>query len=116
MLAAGMPRPAQIRASGGGLASPVWRQILADVLGADLVTTSTTEGAAFGAAVLGAVGTGWFTSVRDAAEALVRTAPSAMAGASSSAYAAANESYRALYPALAPTFHRAGDVEGPLSR
>ena len=33
MVAAGMPAPAQIRASGGGTASPLWRQILADVLG-----------------------------------------------------------------------------------
>ena len=32
MVAAGMPAPDQIRASGGGTASPVWRQILADVL------------------------------------------------------------------------------------
>ena len=34
MVATGDPRPSQIRASGGGIASAVWRQILADVLGA----------------------------------------------------------------------------------
>ena len=32
MVAAGMPAPSVIRASGGGTASPVWRSILADVL------------------------------------------------------------------------------------
>ncbi len=53
MIAAGMPAPAQVRASGGGTASPLWRQILADVLGAELATVSTTEGAAYGAALLG---------------------------------------------------------------
>ncbi len=106
MIAAGMPRPAQIRASGGGLASATWRQILADVLEADLVTTSTTEGAAFGAAVLAAVGSGWYGSVGAAAEALVRTTPAATPGPSVAAYAAARETYRQLYPALAPTFHR----------
>jgi xylulokinase len=106
MVAAGMPRPGQIRASGGGLASRTWRQILADVLQAELVTTSTTEGAAFGAAVLAAVGSGWFGDVAAASEALVRTTPAATPGPSAAAYAAAHETYRRLYPALAPTFHR----------
>jgi ribulose kinase len=36
MLAAGLPRPNRIRASGGGIASPLWRSILADVLETDL--------------------------------------------------------------------------------
>ena len=107
MIAAGMPRPAEIRASGGGLASETWRQILADVLEADLVTTSTTEGAAFGAAVLAAVGARWFGDVPAAAEALVRTTPAAAPGPSAAAYAEAHATYRQLYPALAPTFHRA---------
>jgi xylulokinase len=106
MLAAGMPRPAQIRASGGGLASELWRQILADVLEAELVTTSTTEGAAFGAAVLAATGVAWFRDVPSAAAALVRTSPSASPGPARDAYAAAHAAYRELYPALAPTFRR----------
>ena len=54
MIAAGMPAPAQIRASGGGTASALWRQILADVLQAEIATVSTTEGAAYGAALLAA--------------------------------------------------------------
>jgi xylulokinase len=106
MIAAGMPQAGQIRASGGGLASETWRQILADVLQADLVTTSTTEGAAFGAAVLAAVGSGWFDDVATATEALVRIMPSASPGPASPAYADAHATYRELYPALAPVFHR----------
>src|SRR3954451_5206979 len=58
MTAAGMPPPAQIRASGGGTASELWRQILADVLAAELATVETTEGAAYGAALLAGVGAG----------------------------------------------------------
>jgi len=106
MLSAGMPRPAQIRASGGGLTSDLWRQILADVLDAELVTTSTTEGAAFGAAVLAAVGAGWFPDVPGAAESLVRTSPAAAPGPARASYADAHAAYRELYPALAPSFHR----------
>ena len=106
MIAAGMPQAGQIRASGGGLASETWRQILADVLQADLVTTSTTEGAALGAAELAAVGSGWFDDVATATEALVRIMPSASPGPASPAYADAHATYRELYPALAPVFHR----------
>ena len=106
MIEAGMRPPTEIRASGGGLASPLWRQILADVLGADLVTTSTTEGAAFGAAVLAAVGAGWFVDVASATAALVTISPAASPGPERTEYAAAQATYRALYPALAPGFHR----------
>ena len=106
MIGAGMPKPAQIRASGGGLASETWRQILADVLDAKLVTTSTTEGASFGAAILAAVGVGWFEDVPAAATSLVRISPVARPRAGGSAYADAYAAYRQLYPALAPVFHR----------
>jgi xylulokinase len=108
MIAAGMPVPAQVRASGGGTASPLWRQILADVLEAEVATVSTTEGAAYGTALLAAVGAGWFESVEAAADALVTVVPAASPGPDVPAYRAAHEAYRGLYPALAPTFHRAG--------
>ncbi len=106
MVAAGMPRPERILGSGGGTASPVWRQILADVLGAEIATPATTEGAAYGAAVLAAVGAGWFGTVQAATDALVRAATVAEPGPDASAYAAAHDRYRELYPALAPTFRR----------
>ena len=82
MVEAGMPRPTQIRASGGGLASPLWRQILADVLEAEIATPDTTEGAAYGAAVLAAVGAGWFSTVDSAAQALTSATPVASPGLS----------------------------------
>ena len=106
MLEAGVPRPQQVRASGGGLASPAWRQILADVLGAELVTTSTTEGAAYGAAILAAIGSSWFHDVPEATDALVRTSHAAEPGPAAAAYAEVHAVFRELYPALAPTFHR----------
>jgi xylulokinase len=106
MLAAGLPRPNRIRASGGGIASPLWRSILADVLETEIATVSTTEGAAYGAAVLAAVGAGWFPDVEAATTALVRVTPVAAPGAAVAAYRAADAHFRALYPALAPTFER----------
>jgi xylulokinase len=107
MTDAGMPRPAQIRASGGGMKSPLWRQILADVLEVELATVATTEGAAYGAAVLAGVGIGRHASVREATDALVRTQPVAAPGPDAPAYREHHARYRALYPALAPTFPRA---------
>ena len=44
-------KPKQIRATGGGAKSKVWRQIMADVFNAEVVTLSVSEGAAYGAAL-----------------------------------------------------------------
>lgn len=60
---AGTPAP-RIRLSGGGSRSALWRQIMADVL--DLPVRTTTRGAAEGAAILAAVGLGWWPSVQAA--------------------------------------------------
>jgi sugar (pentulose or hexulose) kinase len=43
--------PREIRATGGGARSAVWRQIMADVFNADVVCVKSEEGAAVGAAV-----------------------------------------------------------------
>lgn len=106
MTGTGMPAPAQIRASGGGTASPLWRQILADVLDAEIATVNTTEGAAYGAGLLAAVGAGWFATVEAAVDTLVTATPVASPGPDGAAYAGAHAAYRELYPALAPSFHR----------
>jgi xylulokinase len=44
-------KPDQIRATGGGAKSKVWRQIMADVFNAEVVTLKVGEGAAYGAAL-----------------------------------------------------------------
>lgn len=44
-------KPAQIRATGGGANSKTWRQIMADIFNAEVVTLRVGEGAAFGAAL-----------------------------------------------------------------
>jgi xylulokinase len=104
MVDAGVLAPGQIRASGGGTASPLWRQILADVLGAEIATLRTTEGAAYGAGMLAAVGAGWHPDVDAIAAGWVATTPVASPGPYATAYAELHAAYRGLYPALAPTF------------
>src|SRR6266516_4230274 len=44
-------KPKQIRATGGGANSKVWRQIMADIFNAEVVTLQVSEGAAYGAAL-----------------------------------------------------------------
>lgn len=101
---AGVGEIEQVRISGGGARSPLWRQILADVLNAELVTVNTTEGAAFGAALLAGVGAGFFESVDDACDRTIRVTGRTEPGLAAPIYEAYYPRYRALYPALAPEF------------
>jgi xylulokinase len=110
MQEAGMPPPAQIRASGGGTASPLWRQILADVLGAEMATVNTSEGAAYGAALLAVTGAGWYPSVPATVEAMVSSRPVAAPGEQAARYTDMHALYRGLYPALAGHFAALSDA------
>ena len=108
--AAGDADLTEVRASGGGTRSPLWRQILADVLDAEVRTVATAEGAAQGAAMLAAVGAGWFVSAQEASAAWLRLDQPTTPGADVATYSEVYESYRNLYPALAPTMHRLSTV------
>jgi xylulokinase len=96
----------QVRASGGGVKSPLWRQILASVLDVELVTVNTTEGGAFGAALCAGVGAGAWPSLDVAcAETIHVTGHTSPDPAQAEVYQRQYALYRGLYPALAPTFH-----------
>jgi xylulokinase len=105
MKGAGLANISQVRVTGGGARSPLWRQILADVLQAEIVTVNTTEGAAYGAALLAAAGLGAYQSVEAACDKTIRLTGSTMPGKDQSAYEHLYPLYRGLYPALTPTFH-----------
>jgi xylulokinase len=105
MVASGVSKPRVIRASGGGLRSALWRQILADVLDTEIVTVETEEGAAFGAALLASVGAGIHASVAEAVSASVDVRPAAKPSLNASRYDEAYALYTGLYPALSPTFN-----------
>jgi xylulokinase len=94
----------QVRASGGGARSPLWRQILADLFGSEIVTVNVTEGAAFGAALLAGVGAGVYATVSAACQAAIRLVDHLTPGPAMAVYADYYPRYRALYPALAPQF------------
>jgi xylulokinase len=95
----------QVRASGGGARSDLWRHIQADVFNTELVTITIDEGPAFGVALLAAVGAGIFKTVEEACEKTIklkdRTQPTASNVAT---YELFYHIYRSLYPALKPLF------------
>ena len=92
-------------AVGGGARSAIWRQMQADVLGVPVVTVGPSGGAPYGAAVLAAVGSGVFATVKDACQAWIhpldRIAPQSGVA---DAYGGAYERYRRLYPRLKDHF------------
>src|SRR6266487_231481 len=95
-----------IRLGGGGARSPLWRQIQADVYGHPVEIVEAEEGAAYGAALLAAVGAGMWLSVDAACSAAVRVASRVIA--QPAAVAALNVSYsafRRIYPATKEVFN-----------
>ncbi len=106
MKAAGLSSIDQVRVSGGGARSALWRQILADVLDVELVTVTTTEGAAYGAALLAGVGGGAWPDVDTAcAQAVSITGATAPQPEQAARYEDFYHQYRALYPALKEISH-----------
>lgn len=99
-------KPAQVRASGGGARSALWRQILADIFGAEIALMNITEGAAYGAALLAGVGAGVFKDGASAARQALKVTGATKPGAGAAAYEAPYARYRALYPALKAEFRR----------
>lgn len=102
---AGLENISQVRVTGGGARSPLWRQILADVFGAEIVTVNAEEGAAYGAALLAATGSGAFRSVESACDEIIQISGETSPGENQSVYENLYPLYRDLYPALKPTFH-----------
>ncbi len=101
----------QVRVSGGGMKNAFWRQMLSSVLGNDLVTVNTTEGAAFGAAILAGVGAGNWGDVPSACQAAIKiTGTTVPDEREHEIYQQAYPIYKALYPALRPSFRMMNDL------
>jgi xylulokinase len=112
MSEAGLGQIEQVRLSGGGAKSSLWRQILADTLGMEMVTVNTTEGAAFGAALLAGVGVGVWSHVDDACAQTVKVMDHVDPVKESVAcYQAMHEQYQKLYPALKSTFQSLAAID-----
>ena len=94
------------RLSGGGGRSPLWRQLCADLFGIPVSTTTTTEGTAYGAAMLAAVGCGMGEDLDAVCAGWVHETDRIDPGPESAILLRRREAYRALYPALRDVFPR----------
>ncbi len=91
---------------GGGSKSPLWRTILANVLGIPLDLPQTEQGPGYGGAMLAMVACGVFDSVQSACDALVRVADTVEPDSKLTAqYEGQYRKYRTIYPALKNVFH-----------
>ena len=94
----------EIRATGGFARSPLWRQMLADVLGMDIKFPAGHEGSSFGAALLGMEALDLISSLDVAAD-LVQISETVRPDAAAAAtYASLLPVFSGLYEALVPTF------------
>jgi len=94
-----------VTACGGGSASPLWRQMLADLFGANVRTVQSADAPALGAAILAAVGAGAFPTVPEACDRLIRPDKSiAPDGPRGEYYAKYYAIYRSLYGDLKQSF------------
>ena len=108
---AGLGAITQVRASGGGTKAALWRQILASVLEAELVTVNTTEGAAYGAGLLAGVGAGAWPDVASACKACIKISGRTQPDTSQvGAYRQAYPLYQELYPALKSSFGKMSGI------
>ncbi|MDN5372708.1 MAG: xylulokinase [Carnobacterium sp.] len=91
---------------GGGAKNKNWLQIQADIFDATIVTMSTEQGPAMGAAMIAAVGAGWFADLKECASVVVsykdeiHSIPENV-----EKYKNSYKKYREIYPATKDFFH-----------
>lgn len=102
----------QIRASGGGSQSALWRQIQADVFAQNVVTINAEKGAAYGAALLAAVGAGAYKNIEEACAANIKVVDETRFNSQAAGYYRKGfVVYQGLYKSLKDDFKRIAKLE-----
>lgn len=98
-------------ATGGGMESPIWRQILADTLGLPLQKSLMSEQTGIGAALLAGVGIGMYSNFEEAGRQMQHYGtPTEPIAANRALYDALFAEYTSLYPILRASFHTLSDL------
>lgn len=99
--------PEQIRVTGGGGKSELWRGIQADIFGQEVVTTAVDEGPAYGAALIAATGSGVFETLDEAVNNCVEVVSSQQPNPENQrTYEDLYPIYRSLYTSLEEDYDR----------
>ncbi|HEX6709077.1 MAG TPA: xylulokinase [Rubrobacter sp.] len=100
-----------VRATGGGARSELWRQLQADIYGTPIRRTVADEGPAYGAALLAGVASGTFADVREATSVVkLREEITEPDSERAKTYEEHYEVYRSLYPATSSAMSRLTDL------
>lgn len=102
----------EVRASGGGGKSELWRQIQADMFNTEVVTINSSEGPALGVAILAAVGAGLYKSVPEACDVIIKTVTAQKPiEENNKTYVKYHQVYKDLYTALKPQFKNVSKIK-----
>jgi len=100
----------EVRVSGGGAKSKLWRQILADVFNTRIDMINSVDGPSYGAAILAAVGAGRFNSVNEACSKMIKVTESVYPNkVNIDKYQKGYLIYNGLYGKLKDTFKEISD-------
>jgi gluconokinase len=104
----------EIRVAGGFVHSPLWLQIVADVLGRPLTTVESPEASALGAAQLALLGAGLVGRFEDLAPMVATGEVVRPDGPRRARYARLFEAYQRLYQRVAPEFDEIARLQAEL--
>ncbi|ULL14649.1 xylulokinase [Paenibacillus sp. H1-7] len=100
----------ELRVNGGGARSGFWRQMIADIFGYPVVTVNSTDGPAYGAAVMAASGV-LNQNIEDLCERWIQVVDRVEPNADNQKqYERYYEVYKTLYPTLKTTLHQLSDL------
>ena len=100
-----------VRATGGGARSELWRQLQADIYATPIRRTVADEGPAYGAALLAGVASGTYADVDEATSVVeLRGEITEPDGQRSKIYEEYYEIYRSLYPATSSAMSCLADL------
>jgi xylulokinase len=100
-----------VRATGGGARSALWRQLQADIYATPIRRTVADEGPAYGAALLAGVASGTYADVNEATSVVkLRDGITDPEPARSKTYEEYYEIYRSLYPPTRSAMSRLADL------
>jgi len=101
----------EVRVSGGGARSALWRSIIADVFNLPVALINAQDGPAYGAAILAAVGCGVYSNVEEACRELVEVKEVIKPNVENSKkYDEVYKVFTKLYPAVKDNFKELAEV------